>query len=145
MIPTTADEVQPDAETRTTTGAPHTRQNRPTTRTRATLSTRHYVEKLRKESAGYRDKAEPADARADELSEQASTRRPWSQAQRLADPADLAYDAAHLDDADALSAAIDALPKLSRTLRRAPTGDVGARRARRPIRLRRLSRNFSRA
>jgi hypothetical protein len=86
---------------------------------------RDYVEKLRKESAGYREKAKAADNLAARLHTAlvAATGK-------LADPSDLTFDAEHLDDADALSAAIDALTDAKPHLKaRRPTGDVsqGAR------------------
>lgn len=69
---------------------------------------REVVEKLRKESAGYRDRAKTAEARISELEHALHTARVTATG-RLADPTDLAYAAEHLDDTDALTAAIDAL------------------------------------
>lgn len=62
---------------------------------------RQYVEELRKESAGYRDRA---NALAKRLHRQlvAAT-------ERLENPDDLPFDAEHIDDADKLSTAIDSL------------------------------------
>lgn len=82
---------------------------------------REYVEKLRKESAGYRERAGQADAIAQRLhaSLVAATGR-------LADPTDLPFDAAHLDDPDALATAIDALLERKPHLAsRTPQGDIG--------------------
>lgn len=82
---------------------------------------REYVEKLRRESAGYRDKAK----KTDELAQRLHTALVAATG-RLADPTDLPYDEAHLDDEDALLAALDALlagkPHLAN---RRPQGDVG--------------------
>lgn len=82
---------------------------------------REYVVKLRDEAAKHRTRAQRADDLAHRLhgSLVAATGR-------LADPTDLAFDEAHIDDADALSAAIDDLltrkPHLGS---RRPVGDVG--------------------
>lgn len=82
---------------------------------------RTYVEKLRRENASYRERAQ----RADELANRLHAALVDATG-RLADPTDLPFDAAHLDDADALTAAIDALlagkPHLAS---RRPFGDVG--------------------
>jgi len=92
-----------------------------TERTEPETFPREYVEKLRRESAGYRDKAK----RTDELAQRLHTALVAATG-RLADPADLPYDEAHLNDPDALTAAVDALlaskPHLAS---RRPTGDVG--------------------
>ena len=82
---------------------------------------RDYVEKLRKESAGYRVRAQQADNLAARLHLALV-----ADTGRLADPSDLAFDPAHLDDDSALSAALDDL--LHRTphlASRRPRGDVG--------------------
>lgn len=82
---------------------------------------RTYVEKLRRENAGYRERAN----RADDLAVKLHAALVQATG-RLADPTDLPFDAAHLDDPDALAAAIDALlagkPHLAS---RRPFGDVG--------------------
>ena len=82
---------------------------------------RKVVEELRRESAKYRDRAK----RADELAERLH-RSLVERTGRLADPADLPFDAAHLDDQEALDGAIEALlaekPHLAS---RRPRGDVG--------------------
>lgn len=86
---------------------------------------RAYVEKLRKESAGYRDKAKTAEANADAVSRRLHTALVTATG-RLADPADLPYDAAHLDDPDALNAALDALLEAKPHFKsRVPRGNVG--------------------
>lgn len=82
---------------------------------------RSVVEKLRQENGKYRQRAAQADAYAQRLHTAlvAATGR-------LADPTDLEFDAEHLDDPDALTAALDALladkPHLAS---RKPVGDIG--------------------
>lgn len=90
---------------------------------------RAYVEKLRRENADYR-------ARAKDRDEVAATRDDYARRLhaalvradgRLADPDDLPFDAAHLDDAEALTAAIGDLVERKPGLRaRQYGGDVGA-------------------
>lgn len=95
---------------------------------------RSVVEKLRQENDKYRQRAARADAYAQRLHTAlvAATGR-------LADPADLPYDAEHLDDAEALTAAIDELltdkPHLAS---RKPSDDIGQgqRGPARPVRFR---------
>lgn len=83
---------------------------------------RKYVEKLRKESAKYRDKAK----RAGEL-EKRLHRSMVAQDGRLADPDDMEFNPEHLDDADALSDAIGTLIAAKPGLRAQQlSGDVGA-------------------
>lgn len=80
------------------------------------------MEKLRKENAGYREKARKAETYARELfyARVAATGR-------LADADDLPFDAALLDDHDALTAAVDALvARKPHLASRTPRGDVGA-------------------
>ncbi|MDN6537105.1 MAG: hypothetical protein L0K73_09920 [Corynebacterium variabile] len=62
---------------------------------------RAYVEKLRKENAGYREKAKRTEALERRLHHALVAADG-----RLADPSDLPFDAAHLDDPDALAAAV---------------------------------------
>lgn len=82
---------------------------------------RSYVEKLRKESATYRERAKAADELGKRLHE-ALVKLDG----RLADPADLPFDAEHLDDPAALDKAIDALVTTKPGLRaRGFTGNVG--------------------
>lgn len=86
---------------------------------------RPYVEKIRKESAGYRDRAKTAEARADELARALFTARVAATG-KLADPTDLAFDTEALDDAGKLTAAIDALLETKPHLAaRKPFGNVG--------------------
>lgn len=81
---------------------------------------RAYVEQLRQESAGYRTRAGQADALAARLHLALVTGTG-----RLADPTDLPFDAAHLDDEVALTAAIDELVRRKPHLAdRRPRGDV---------------------
>lgn len=83
---------------------------------------RAYVEKLRKESAKYRDRAK----RTDELAHRLQTALVAADG-RLADPEDLPYEDAYLDDPEALQDAITDLIRRKPGLRsRKFTGDVGA-------------------
>lgn len=87
----------------------------------ATTFSRAYVEKLRRENAGYRERAQ----RADELAARLHTALVAATG-RMADPTDLAFDAAHLDDEQALSGAIDELlTRKPHLASRRPFGDVG--------------------
>lgn len=87
----------------------------------ATTFSRTYVEKLRRENAGYRERAN----RADELAQRLHTALVAATG-RMADPTDLPYDATHLDDEDALTTAIDELlAKKPHLATRRPFGDVG--------------------
>lgn len=85
---------------------------------------RSVVEKLRQENGRYRQRAGQADAYAARLHTELVRATG-----RLADPADLEFDAAHLDEdggTEALTGAIDALladkPHLAS---RTPRGDIG--------------------
>lgn len=83
---------------------------------------RSYVEKLRKESAKYRDKAK----RAEEL-EKRLHRSMVAQDGRLADPDDMEFNPDHLHDDAALSDAIGTLIAAKPGLRAQQlSGDVGA-------------------
>lgn len=83
---------------------------------------RDYVEKLRRESAGYRERAK----RVDELERRLHAALVKADG-RLADPADLEFNVEHLDDAEALEAAITDLVERKPGLRaRQYGGDVGA-------------------
>ena len=82
---------------------------------------RDYVEKLRDENAKYRQRASDRDDLAGRLHTAlvAATGR-------LQDPSDLPFDDAHLSDADALTAAVDALLAVKPHLAsRKPAGDIG--------------------
>ncbi|MGP4054409.1 hypothetical protein ACTWP6_06225 [Mycobacterium sp. 4D054] len=82
---------------------------------------RSVVERLRQENGRYRQRAAQADAYAARLHTELVRATG-----RLADPTDLPFDAEHLDDAETLTAAIDALltdkPHLAS---RRPSGDIG--------------------
>lgn len=82
---------------------------------------RAYVEKLRREAADHRGRAADRDALAERLhgSLVAATGR-------LADPSDLPYDAEHLEDPEALTAAVDdLLARKPHLASRKVSGDVG--------------------
>ena len=82
---------------------------------------REYVEQLRQESGRYRQRAQRADDLAQRLHLALVTATG-----KLADPTDLPFDESHLDDADALSAAIDdLLGRKPHLATRRPSGDVG--------------------
>ena len=82
---------------------------------------REYVQQLRDENAKHRTRAQ----RADDLAKRLHTSLVAATG-RLADPTDLAFDEAHLEDPAELESAIDQLvaskPHLAS---RRPTGDVG--------------------
>ena len=81
---------------------------------------REYVERLRRESAEHRTRAK----RADDLAARVF-RLEVAATGRLADPADLAFDEALLDDPAALTAAIDdLLSRKPHLASRRPTGTV---------------------
>lgn len=112
---TTVADVQPDAENVDSTEPAEDAETFPAS----------VVRDLRKESAGYRERAKTAETRAEELAARLHSALVASTG-RLADPSDLAYDAAHLDDADALTEAIDALTDAKPHLKaRRVAGDVG--------------------
>src|ERR1044072_6083817 len=69
---------------------------------------REVVEKLRKENGKHRQNATAANERADALAQRLHLELVRATG-RLADPADLAFDAEHLDDPETLAAAIDGL------------------------------------
>lgn len=82
---------------------------------------REYVTKLRDEAAKYRTRAQ----RADDLAQRLHVAMVAATG-RLADPSDLAFDEAHLDDADAMTAALDdLLARKPHLASRRPVGDVG--------------------
>lgn len=87
----------------------------------ATTFSRTYVEKLRRENASYRERA----SRADDLAQRLHTAMVAATG-RMADPTDLVFDAAHLDDQDAMNTAIEELlSKKPHLASRRPFGDVG--------------------
>lgn len=82
---------------------------------------RSYVEKLRGEAAKYRDRAKTADAFAERLHTELVRATG-----RLADPTDLAFDEAHLEDPDVLAGALDdLLERKPHLATRRPSGDIG--------------------
>lgn len=82
---------------------------------------REYVEKLRGQSAKYRDRAKVADTLAARLHTQLV-----KATGRLADPTDLPFDDAHLEDTDALADAIDdLLERKPHLASRKVVGDIG--------------------
>lgn len=82
---------------------------------------REVVEKLRQENGKYRQRAQQADVYATRLHTELVRATG-----RLADPSDLEFDDAHLDDADALAAAIDdLLDRKPHLASRKPVGDIG--------------------
>lgn len=82
---------------------------------------REYVEKLRNENAKYRQRAQRADDLAQRLHEALV-----SATGRLQEPTDLPFDEQHLDDPEALTAAIDELlHKRPHLASRRPVGDIG--------------------
>ncbi len=82
---------------------------------------RKVVEDLRRENAKYRDRAK----RADDLGERLHLALVTATG-RLADPTDLVFDEAHLDDAEALTAAVDdLLARKPHLATRRVSGDVG--------------------
>lgn len=83
---------------------------------------RSYVEELREENKRYRLRANGVD----ELSQRLHTALVAADG-RLQDASDLPYEQAHLEDAEALKAAIDSLIEAKPHLRaRRATGDIGA-------------------
>ncbi|WP_371517474.1 hypothetical protein [Dietzia sp. 111N12-1] len=79
------------------------------------------VKDLRKENARYRERAQ----KADQLAQRLHTAL-VGQTGKLADPTDLEFDEAHLEDPDALAAAVDDLLTRKPHLRaRRVAGDVG--------------------
>lgn len=82
---------------------------------------RSYVEKLRRESAGYRERATKGDTYAQRLHTELV-----KATGKLADPTDLPFDAEHLDDPERMSAAVDdLLARKPHLASRRPTGDIG--------------------
>lgn len=82
---------------------------------------REVVEKLRQENGKYRQRAQ----RADDLAHRLHTELVKATG-RLADPSDLEFDPEHLDDPEALAAAVDELLEAKPHLAsRRPVGDIG--------------------
>lgn len=82
---------------------------------------RHVVEKLRDENAKYRQRA----ARADDLAHRLHTALVTATG-KLHDPEDLPFDEEHLDDPEALAAAVDdLLARKPHLASRKPVGNIG--------------------
>lgn len=87
---------------------------------------RDYVKRLRKESGDYRGRAKAAEARVEELEQRLHAALVKADG-RLADPEDLEFAPEHLEDPEALAAAIEDLVKRKPGLRALKySGDVGA-------------------
>ena len=88
---------------------------------------RSYVKRLRERSAGYRARAKDAEARTAELERALFTERVRA-LDVLADPSDLPFDAALLEDPDALrSAADDLVARRPHYRRRGVAAGTGSR------------------
>lgn len=82
---------------------------------------REYVERLRRESQNYRERATKGDTYAQRLHTELVRATG-----KLADPTDLPFDADHLDDPDGLAAAVDdLLARKPHLATRKPAGDIG--------------------
>ena len=82
---------------------------------------RAVVEKLRQENGKYRQRAQ----RSDTLARRLHTELVRATG-RLADPTDLPFDEGHLDDPDALAAAVEELlDRKPHLAARRPSGDIG--------------------
>lgn len=82
---------------------------------------RAVVEDLRKENGKYRQRAQRGDAYAQRLHAEIV-----KATGRLADPTDIEFDEAHLDDPEALTEAIDELlARKPHLASRKPVGDIG--------------------
>ncbi|ODQ96602.1 hypothetical protein [Mycolicibacterium holsaticum] len=86
---------------------------------------REYVEKLRKESAGYRDRAKTAESRLDELSKLLWAERVKATG-KVENPAEIPYNPDIIDNIDAINEAIDgAINERPYIRSRRPSGDIG--------------------
>lgn len=113
----TVETEAPDTEAEETVETPETDQ--PDT------FPRDYVEQLRRESAEHRTSAREAREALEPVQARLHTALVAATG-RLADPSDLPFDVAHLDDEAALSGAIDALLEAKPHLgSRRVSGDVG--------------------
>lgn len=112
--------VEPTTEpAEVTPEAPGTQEE--TTETDPETFPREYVVKLRQENAEARTKAK----RVDDLATRLHTALVTATG-RLADPTDLPFDENHLEDPEALTAAIDdLLARKSHLASRRPSGDIG--------------------
>jgi hypothetical protein len=93
----------------------------PTTDEDADTFPREVVERLRQENGKYRQRAQQAEGYAQRLHTELV-----KATGRLADPTDLDFDESHLDDPDALAAAVDdLLARKPHLASRKPVGDIG--------------------
>lgn len=82
---------------------------------------REVVEKLRQENGKYRQRAQQADTLAQRLHTELVRATG-----KLADPTDLPFDEAHLEDPEAMAAAVDdLLGRKPHLASRRPSGDIG--------------------
>lgn len=123
--PTTGDSQEPD-----TGQEPDTTGQEPDTTDEGTepdpeTFPKAYVVQLRTEAKDHRTKAKEATDRADALAKRLHTALVTATG-RLADPTDLEFDPEHLDDPEALTAAIDGLlARKPHLASRRPVGNVG--------------------
>lgn len=86
---------------------------------------REYVEQLREEAKTKRIEAKDATDRADQLAQRLHTALVAATG-RLQDPGDLDFDPTHLDDAEALTTAVDdLLARKPHLASRRPAGSIG--------------------
>ncbi len=102
-------------------GSPDDADEEQTDDAEAEMFPREVVERLRQENGRYRQRAQ----RADDLARRLHTELVKATG-RLADPTDLEFDEDHLEDPDALAAAVDdLLARKPHLASRKPTGDIG--------------------
>lgn len=112
---TPAPEVEPVASLDESAPQEHVEEEQPDT------FPREVVEELRKENGRYRQRAKQADTLAQRLHVELVRATG-----RLADPDDLPFDEGHLDDPQALAAALDdLLDRKPHLATRKPSGDIG--------------------
>ena len=110
-----------DTPERTVADLPPSDDESSTDETEPDTFPREVVEKLRQENGKYRQRAQ----RADTLAQRLHTELVRATG-RLADPSDLEFDEVHLEDPDALVAAVDELLERKPHLAsRKPAGDIG--------------------
>lgn len=124
-----ADEIMVENPTSTADEPAEVEQNDPADETDSAPDgdsfPRAYVEKLRKENASYRERAKDAEEQRGVLAARLHVALVEATG-LLADPHDLPYDPDHLDDPEALHAAIAELIAAKPHLKsRKPSGDVG--------------------
>lgn len=84
------------------------------------------LKRARRDAAKYRRRLRDAEARLDEVQRELFAARVRATG-RLADPSDMPFDPALLDDGDALTEAIDALTEAKPHLKARAFGDIGQR------------------